>query len=460
MNRFFHLSLKGMLLASMLLTGLLVGCGSQGNSARSAPQGKPSPTTQTPQGRCPAQAMSKDAGASGVAYTVSWDAVARDADTNQGVSALHVSALDIVSGKIVWKKSPVKVAAMYQSSQQQVVDGVLYIASVSSQRSLLLAVDTRDGHALWQQEEKQADILRMSICAGKLYLIGQASLQTLRASDGQVLWSYSDAKASMVDCVVTTQAASILLESRSGEGSVSVITLGANDGQVVWKKSYDGQQGWRLSLVGHEQTLYVLKQVQVTPSQYPMTPVASIQALDGKSGNVIWTAHMPPNMEQIRVLHIGNTLYLNGQNLVAPNQLLLLALNASNGKQRWQRQHTYNQITVLSEHDLYGYKGYGNGDDPQGKKQLCSLDGTTGKDRWCVERLQPSQFSLSATRDMLIVEETLQPSPMTLVQNIYGVSKHDGKLLWKLPWKSSSTSVVTLTLVTVVEGQGFASLVG
>jgi hypothetical protein len=74
--------------------------------------------------------------------------------------------------------------------------------------------------------------------------------------------------------------------------------------------------------------------------------------------------------------------------------------------------------------------------------------------------LQPSQFSLGATRDILLVEETLQPGPMTLIQHIYGISKHDGKILWKLPWKSSSPTVVTLTLVTVVEGQSFESLVG
>ena len=90
---------------------------------------------------------------------------------------------------------------------------------------------------------------------------------------------------------------------------------------------------------------------------------------------------------------------------------------------------------------------------------VSALDGTTGKDRWCVGSLQPSQFSLSATRDRVIVEETLQPSPLTLIQNIYGVRKHDGKILWKLPWKSSSPSVQTLTLVTVMENQSFTSLV-
>lgn len=73
--------------------------------------------------------------------------------------------------------------------------------------------------------------------------------------------------------------------------------------------------------------------------------------------------------------------------------------------------------------------------------------------------LQPSQFSLSATRDMVIVEETLQPSPLTLTQNIYGVRKQDGKILWKLPCKSSSPYVQTLTLVTVMENQRFTSLV-
>ena len=189
-----------------------------------------------------------------------------------------------------------------------------------------------------------------------------------------------------------------------------------------------------------------------------MTPVASVQVLDGESGNVIWQAKMPSNMEQIRVLKVGDTIYLTGQYLLALSQSLLVALNASDGKQLWLRQHGYNQLVILSEQDLYGYKGYAPGDDPRGKKQLCSLDGATGKDRWCIDNLQPSLFSLSATQDTVIVEEELQPGPLTLVQNIYGVSKKDGKILWKLPWKSNSPSVQTLTLVTVVEKQSFTSV--
>jgi outer membrane protein assembly factor BamB len=132
-------------------------------------------------------------------------------------------------------------------------------------------------------------------------------------------------------------------------------------------------------------------------------------------------------------------------------------LNANDGKQLWQRKHGYDQITALNGQDLFGYKGYGFSDD-QEKKQLCSLDSTTGKERWCVDSLQPNQFSLSTTQDTVIVQETLQPGPLTLIQNIYGVNKQNGKILWKLPWKSSSTSVVTVTLVTAVEEQSFTSL--
>lgn len=351
---------------------------------------------------------------------------------------------------------------MYQSSQQQLVDGVVYIASQSSQRSLVLAVDTRDGHALWQHEEQSQGISAIPVCAGKLYLLGDGTkLQALRITDGRVLWSYKDPKSFLMDSVVTPQAISLLkgqLTSSGNEG-VSVIMLGANTGQVLWEKSYSGHPAWSLSLLVHEQKLSVLKQVPAKASGDSLTPIASVQALDGKSGHIIWTASMPPNMEQIRAVQLGTILYLNGQNLRSPTQSLLLALNVSTGKQLWQRQQSYNQITLLGEQDLYGYKGYGPDDDPLGPKQLCSLNGMTGRDQWCVQSLQPSQFSGSSTQDILLVEEVLHPNPMTLVHSIYGIRKHDGKVLWKLPWKSSSPSVVTLTLVTVIEGQRFERVV-
>jgi hypothetical protein len=162
-------------------------------------------------------------------------------------------------------------------------------------------------------------------------------------------------------------------------------------------------------------------------------------------------------MEQITVRGVGATLYLNGQSQLDQNQSLLVALQAGNGKRLWLRQHTYDQISVLDGQNLYGYKGYASSEMPQGKKLICLLDSTTGTDRWCMDSLQPSLFGLSATHDVVIIEEVLQPGPLTLVQNLYGVSKQDGKMMWKLPWKSSLASVQTLTLVTVVENQGSTS---
>ncbi|HET8846615.1 MAG TPA: PQQ-binding-like beta-propeller repeat protein, partial [Ktedonobacteraceae bacterium] len=181
MKRLFHPLLKGLLLLSLSLTGLmsLVGCGYQNGLTGSNPQGEPNVDAQKPAGSCPdAEATSNDESKSKTAYIVSWDAVATDADNNQGNSVLVVSALDIATGKTLWKKSPIKVSGMYQSSQQQVVDGVLYIVSTNSQSALMLAVDTHDGRAIWQREEKQKNVALLGICASKLYLeIDSSQLQ-------------------------------------------------------------------------------------------------------------------------------------------------------------------------------------------------------------------------------------------------------------------------------------------
>ncbi|MGO8949994.1 MAG: PQQ-binding-like beta-propeller repeat protein [Ktedonobacterales bacterium] len=396
-----------------------------------------------------------------MAYTVSWDAVAADADTNRGVSALHVSALDVANGTVLWQVMLAKITALYQSSLQQMVDGVLYIAGISSQSSLVLAVDTRDGHAIWQHTEQQGGVSMLTVCGGKVYLrTGAAQITALQSSTGKRLWSYGEKNVVMSfvsNPVVTMQAVYLMEQQPTSSGSISlaVLALGMYDGKVVWRTSYGTQQGRQLTLVANGSAVYVINQVPSQPSQDPFVPIASVQALDGESGKVLWEARMPPNMEQIYVLRVGDTLYLNGQYLLDRNQYLLVALQASNGKRLWLRKHSYNQISVLDGQDLYGYTGYDPSSYPQGKKLLCWLDGMTGKDRWCVDSLQPSLFSLSATDAVVIVQEVLQPDPLTLVQNLYGVSKQDGTIMWKLPWKSSSASVQTLTLVTIVGNQSF-----
>jgi outer membrane protein assembly factor BamB len=75
--------------------------------------------------------------------------------------------------------------------------------------------------------------------------------------------------------------------------------------------------------------------------------------------------------------------------------MLLTALNIHNGKQLWQREHDFDHITLLSGQELYGYQGYGG--NGQGKKALCALNSTDGKDRWCQNTLQPGLFSLSTS---------------------------------------------------------------
>lgn len=454
-------SMKSFLLVATLLLCILSGCGRVENSLAAGAQSQPHSTNAT-QESCEAARATKNMHADQIAYTVSWDAVATDADNNQGKSALYVSALNVATGKLLWRKAPAAISAMFQSSQQQVVDGVLYIATSNGQKILVLAVDTHDGHAIWQHAESGNGVSTMAICSGRVYLnLSNVTIKVLQASDGKVLWSFADKNTSLSNLIPTTSSLYTLALQMSTSGGMqwSVIALNAENGKITWQKAYKVQSGLRLSLVSNEQAVYVINQVPANPSHDPAVPINTVQALDGKSGKVIWSAKMPPNMEQINVLKAGNTIYLNGQNLLNQNTSLLVALNASDGKQLWLREHSYTPIAILDSENLYGYKGYAPSDDPQGKKQFCSLDSKTGQDRWCVTSLQPNEFSLSATQDTVIIEETLQPGPLTLLQNIYGVSKQSGKLLWKLPWKSSSPSVTTVTLVTVMEGQRYQTIV-
>ncbi len=81
MKCFFSLPLKQGLFWSLLLPCLLIGCASQDNVTSSV-QGMQDTPTQGVQSSCPAQGIAKGMRTSRVAYAVSWDAVATDADNN------------------------------------------------------------------------------------------------------------------------------------------------------------------------------------------------------------------------------------------------------------------------------------------------------------------------------------------------------------------------------------------
>lgn len=93
----------------MLLLVFLLACGYNGTTGNS---GTPGQTSKTLPGSCPQEETKTSAVTDTVVYAVSWDAVAKDADNNQGVSALHVSAVDTSNGKLLWQKAPANVSTL------------------------------------------------------------------------------------------------------------------------------------------------------------------------------------------------------------------------------------------------------------------------------------------------------------------------------------------------------------
>ena len=153
-----------------------------------------------------------------------------------------------------------------------------------------------------------------------------------------------------------------------GSISLAVLALGVDDGKVVWRKSFGTQPGVWVSLVANESAAYVINQVPSLPSQDPLAPIASVQALDGESGKVLWEANMPPHMGQIYCAEgwcysLPERPVSAGPEPVSPGCLT---------SEQWQaamaRKHTYDQISVLDGQNLYGYKGYASSDMPQWKE--------------------------------------------------------------------------------------------
>ena len=106
MDRLSRFSVKAFLLPTILLMCFLAACGHQASATSSGTQSQHDQSTKTPQESCQPQGTVKNMDKHQVAYTVSWDAVATDADNNQGKSTLHVSALDVTSGKLLWQQAP------------------------------------------------------------------------------------------------------------------------------------------------------------------------------------------------------------------------------------------------------------------------------------------------------------------------------------------------------------------
>ncbi|GHO48279.1 PQQ-binding-like beta-propeller repeat protein [Ktedonospora formicarum] len=446
-------------LITLLFMYLLAGCGSSDVTASP-------PTTTSPQkqeGRCSTNSNNQS---THTQYAISWDAIAKDADSNQGTSTLYVTAFDTTNGKQLWQKAPTKITTMYQSSTNKIVDGVLYIlASAYQKPTLLLAVDTKDGHMLWQREYEQLDVNNLEICAGQIYLTMSPaerrinptySIYALNATDGRDLWTYTSEKMRMYSSLVATKETLYAMEEQRGN-QLQVIALRPSDGQVTWRKDYqnDGDV-WKFKLLATEQSAFAIKQIDQNPSGIDISHITSVQALQPSSGKVLWETRMPVDISGMSVVLLGDQLYLNGLNYnpKAPKgqEAILMRLDTNTGKLLWQRFHDYNQFTLISSQEMiYAYKGYGN--VPTAQKQLCALDPASGKERWCQNTLQPSLFSLSPSQDALIVVETIQPSPLELHQNLVALNKRDGSVLWKQPWKTSSPSLTTVTLVTITEGQ-------
>ncbi|GHO73852.1 hypothetical protein KSD_16230 [Ktedonobacter sp. SOSP1-85] len=442
----------------------LAGCGLTPTSQTQTPiQVKTSPTS-TVRAMPPSPSPQLEP----VQYAVSWDVDRQQPYSNQGISSLHVTAFETNTGHILWQHEPLKLKDLYRGSQQRIIDGVLYITSSSVQHvTLNLALDLQDGHVLWEHEYQEMGIketgnLGIIFCKDTIYQNKEATVQAIQARNGQIRWSYKS--STVITQLVPTSTAVYLVETIENQqsqngSSVFVTALDPADGKALWRKAYPtADNNVTFTLVATKGAVLAINQITLNP--IPNGPIASVQALQPETGQSIWATLMPAYIDRLSVTTFGNILYLNGRNLLynpkthsyEPHQgKLLIAFDALTGKLLWQREHNYEGFALLSEQELYAYKG--NQDNEAPKHTICALDTTTGKERWCIDSLRPDLYGMSSNQDTLIVVDTLQSSLHSLQLNLYAINKLDGKILWHQPWQSSAPSLVTFMLATVTPGQ-------
>lgn len=408
-----------------------------------------------------------------VHYAVNWDGDGDDTDNNRGVSTLHVTAFNADTGRILWQKEPLKLKSMYQSSKQQVVDDILYISSSGPASTyLLIVVDTKDGHVLWHKEEKQERSIS-SIKGGVVYTITiqaqqrYSQIEALNALDGKLLWSQKSSYQGWININVTKDIAYLIdvkIEQKSDKKLtvVDTSTITAREiksGKTLWQKTKTNANASRYPysdvsrytfLQATDNAAYI---VTTSSSMKAEHAFIEVEAYTPKNGNLLWKNHLP-QIESSSLLTFNNSLYLNAMNR-ASNKSELLSLNATTGKVLWRHQHSFKQIVQLSDGSLYGQKASAD----TIHHNICALDTANGKERWCSNHIDVGLFSFSATKDVLVVTETTWNKPDALNQILYGLSKKDGKVLWKLPWKSSAPKVITITIATVANNQTFEKAV-
>jgi outer membrane protein assembly factor BamB len=273
--------------------------------------------------------------------------------------------------------------------------------------------------------------------------------EAMRSGDGQKIWQTSltslqvSASISAGSTIISVGSTIFVIASMSQKGGQKgqVMALDAQSGHMLWKTTLDGTETWRP--VAANGNLY-------------MEVDDKVEALNGSSGNQLWSASPEAGYHAGELVVTGNAIYVEQEASFLPasqgntyDSIILRALRLSDGTEIWRRE-VDDQLSPLvhvsiqaDERTVYVLRegsvmeSHGKVSGPVPGYTLFALNARDGSSLWSNQRqLSESeeagrQFSLTLFNQVLYVVGVANPG----INTLSAFQRQDGKQLrtWQTP---------------------------
>jgi outer membrane protein assembly factor BamB len=293
------------------------------------------------------------------------------------------------------------------------LDGTrLYAVSSKEDKGQVMALDARTGHILWTYTEDADPVYLLLATNGMCYIkvgpkpatVGGESVKALDEQSGKLLWSVSSGEDRFGQFTASSKAAyivqhKIVPSDPKSRGLFNVVDLHAlrlSDGVELWHQEVENTNGQTVISAGDvnvqadDQTVYLFKtedQIETTPTGLTSTILRTLVALRAQDGTPLWSVKDP----QSDPPHIsaGTILYLIDQALYMVGGYHAIVFSAQDGHVLSAFQSpSYHLWLFAPKNHLYALNRAG---------QVCSLNSSTGTQRWCSAFLvQPTDSAVAA----------------------------------------------------------------
>jgi outer membrane protein assembly factor BamB len=317
----------------------------------------------------------------------------------------------------------------------QMANGVLYMAvrQANFQESMgLYAVRASDGVVLWQWSDcgESVNMSAPVILNQTVYLICQVApleykLCAFQARTGTPLWSDSLSGDVGFDLLASQQVLYIYKDNQ-------LLTMSATTGRQIWQKSLGTSDNTINQILLNQDMLYVVQQKTFTV----------LRASDGK---LLWQYNFIGDYGYLSAVNDQQTVYLFASQVSGPTTLY--ALNGVTGSLRWQKSlgNNDNASSIVDQGNLYLLMNVFSTPQPaypeQFSRKLLALRGSDGSTLWQQEipwnkgklnyaMIEEPALTAGAGRLYVVDWQRSLSSPTNLPLVLGAFSEDNGAVLW------------------------------